>query len=496
MARGRQPGRAPRWVFVVALGVLGALGAAWGAVGPARGESSFTPFMSPAQEARIGAEEHPKILARFGGVYRVPRVSGYVAEIGGRLVHNAEVADRRFTFTVLNTPVVNAFALPGGYVYVTRGLIALANSEAELAGVLAHEIGHVAARHTAERYSRSVIAGLGQAILGALTKSSDVGRLARLGGELYLRGFSREQEYEADLLGVRYLRRTGYDPYAQAAFLESLGRHSALMNRIEGRPGAGREFDFFATHPRAADRVERAIAAAGAGEAVAGAPRRREAFLETIDGMLYGDDPEQGFVRGERFSHPRQRFTFTAPRGFRLINTVRAVFAKGPRGGTLRFDAATEAVAYDPLRYLTRDWARGAEIDEVERIRVNGLDAATARARVIGRDGPADLRLVAIRFDDETMFRMLFMTPPRLTARLAAEFRRTTFSFRRLSEREAADLKPLRLWVAVVGTSDTLESFAAEAPFEPHAGEWLRVLNGLAPNQPIEVGRRLKYFAE
>ncbi len=495
--RGRRPrGRAARWTLVVA---LGALGAAWGATATgseARGESSFTPFMSPAQETRIGAEEHPKILTRFGGVYRDRRVSGYVAEIGGRLVHNAEVADRRFTFTVLNTPVVNAFALPGGYVYVTRGLIALANSEAELAGVIAHEIGHVVARHTAERYSRSVVTGLGEAILGALTKSSDVGRLARFGSELYLRGFSREQEYDADLLGVRYLRRTGYDPYAQAAFLESLGRHSALMNQIEGRSGAERELDFFATHPRAADRVERAIAAAGAGVPTVDALRRRAAFLATIEGMLYGDDPEQGFVRGERFSHPSQRFTFTVPRGFRLINTMQAVFAKGPEDATLRFDAAPETVAYDPLRYLTLEWARGAEIAEIERIRVNGLDAATARARVVGRNGPADLRLVAIRFDDEIMFRMLFMTPPRLTARLAADFRRTTFSFRRLSEREAAALKPLRLWVAVVDADDTLDSFAAEAPFEPNMREWLRVLNGLAPDQPIEVGRRIKYVAE
>jgi len=488
--------RAAWWTRVV---VLGALGAAWGAIATgsgARGESSFTPFMSPAQETRIGAEEHPKILTRFGGVYRDRRVSGYVAEIGGRLVHNAEVADLRFTFTVLNTPVVNAFALPGGYVYVTRGLIALANSEAELAGVIAHEIGHVVARHTAERYSRSVVARLGEAILGTLTKSGDVGRLARLGSELYLRGFSREQEYEADLLSVRYLRRAGYDTYAQAAFLEILGRHSTLMNHIEGRPGAERELDFFATHPRAADRVERVIAAAGAGVPIADAPRRRAAFLATIEGMLYGDDPEQGFVRGERFSHPSQRFTFTVPRGFRLINTMQAVFAKGPEDATLRFDAAPQTVAYDPLHYLTREWARGAEIAEIERIRVNGFDAATARARVVGRNGPADLRLVAIRFDDEIMFRMLFMTPPRLTARLAADFRRTTFSFRRLSEREAAALKPLRLWVAVVDADDTLDSLAAKAPFEPYMREWLRVLNGLAPDQPIEVGRRIKYVAE
>ena len=463
---------------------------------PATGESSFTLFMPPAEEARVGAEEHPKIIARFGGVYSDPQVSGYVAEIGGRLVHNADVANRRFTFTVLNTPVVNAFALPGGYVYVTRGLIALADSEAELAGVLAHEIGHVTARHTAERYSRSVVAGLGTALLDAITNSGDVGRLAQLGGELYLRGFSREQEYEADTLGIRYMRHTGYDPQAQASFLNSLNRHSALLSRIEGRAGAEREFYFFATHPRTVDRIHRAIAAASESDPRSAAERRRGMFLDAIDGMIYGDGPEQGFARGRTFSHPKLRFTFTAPPGFRLVNTVRAVFARGPDEAVIRFDTADRTAAADPLRYLTGEWAANAKLQDAERIQINGLDAATASTRVVGRGGEADLRLVAIRFNSNTLFRILFMTPTNLTRELATELRRTTYSFRRLTEREAAALHPLRLRVAEVRSGETLETFAAKARFEPNAAEWLRVLNGLEPAQQPAVGQRFKYFAE
>ena len=130
----------------------------------------FTFFMSKEKEVQIGAQEHPKLIARFGGVYDDVEAGGYVAEIGGRIVANSEMPDYPFTFTVLNTPEVNAFALPGGYIYVTRGLMALANSEAELAGVLAHEVGHVVARHTAQRYSRAVAGGIGGAIIGIALK--------------------------------------------------------------------------------------------------------------------------------------------------------------------------------------------------------------------------------------------------------------------------------------------------------------------------------------
>lgn len=189
---------------------------------PATGQQELTPFMSPAEESRIGAEEHPKMVARFGGVYDDIEIGAYVAEIGGRLVKNSELPNQEFRFTVLNSPDVNAFALPGGYVYVTRGLLALANSEAEFAGVLAHEIGHVTARHAAQRYNRAIATSLGTAILGAIVQSSGVDQLAQLGGELYLKGFSREQEFQADTLGVRYMSRAGYNPEAQASFLRSL----------------------------------------------------------------------------------------------------------------------------------------------------------------------------------------------------------------------------------------------------------------------------------
>jgi predicted Zn-dependent protease len=482
--------------FVVAL-ALALLGACAEAPAQAQG-SAFTMFMSPEQEKKVGAEEHPKVLARFGGVYDDPEIGAYVAGIGGRLVANAGLGGQEFRFTVLNSPVVNAFALPGGYIYVTRGLIALAGDEAELAGVLAHEIGHVVARHPAERYGRAVTVGLGATALALLLGSDVIGQIAQIGGELYLQSFSREQEFEADSLGVRYLAQTGYAPIAQAHFLASLAEDSALLNRIAGKAGAEREFDLFATHPRTIDRVERAIAEAGVQPA---SPIfRRDEFLDRIGGLLYGDDPAQGLVRGREFAHPKLMLRFQVPAGFRLVNTDAAVLAPGPDGALIQFDheddRAKARSARDPTDYISRVWAPRLDLRGLERIDVNGLEGATAYARVQSRRGPLDARLVAVRFAADTIYRFTFVSPPALTDRLDADFRRTAYSLRRLSAAEAAALKPLRLRVVTARRGDTVEKLAAPLPFEDYKSERFRVLNGLKPGEEPEPGRRLKIVSE
>lgn len=171
-------------------------------VNPATGESSFTAFMSPEDELRVGREQHPKILREFGGSYDHARANAYVDTVGQKLARVSDLPNLRFTFTVLDSDVVNAFALPGGYIYISRGLLALANTEAELAGVLAHEIGHVTARHSAQRYSSAVVAGLGTALLGVVAGGA-VAQLGEQGAAVYLQSYSRDQEFEADILGDR-----------------------------------------------------------------------------------------------------------------------------------------------------------------------------------------------------------------------------------------------------------------------------------------------------
>ncbi len=461
---------------------------------PATGDSSFTLFMSPADEIRVGAQEHPKILARFGGVYDDPNVGGYVAEIGGRLVANSEMPNFAFTFTVLNSPEVNAFALPGGYVYVTRGLLVLANSEAELAAVIGHEIGHVVARHTAQRYSQAVATGLGAALLGAVV-GSEAQQLSQLGSELYLADYSREQEFQADKLGVRYTRNAGYSPAGMAGFLQNLVRNKALQERVLDQELP--EADFFSTHPNTPQRVARA---AGLAAGVDGVIRRDE-MLNVVAGMVYGDDPKQGLVRGRTFSHPELALTFEAPEGFRLVNTEDAVYARQKNVAIIRFDAVPRDKAHpDPYVYLTQVWAPNLRLSGGERITVNGLPAATAAAQVSGSfddyRGPLDARLVVVQFRGNRLYRLLFLSVPQRSAALREGFQRTTYSLRELSASEIARLVPLTVELLRVGSGDTVESMASGLPFQDFRIERFRVLNGLEPGEMPPSGALVKIIAE
>jgi predicted Zn-dependent protease len=200
---------------------------------PATGESSFTGLMSESDEQSIGRENHPKILEEFGGAYPDRQVQDYISSLGNLQARASDRPNQRFTFTVLDSPIVNAFAVPGGYIYVTRGLLALANNEAEVSGVLAHEIGHIAARHSAERYSKGVLLSIPAVLLGVVTGSQEVANLAGSAGAVYLQSYSRDQEYQADLLGVRYLSRTNYDPYGMASFLAQLEADDKLDSKYD-----------------------------------------------------------------------------------------------------------------------------------------------------------------------------------------------------------------------------------------------------------------------
>jgi len=463
---------------------------------PATGESNFTPFMSPAQEAAVGRAEHPKLLAAMGGAYdERGALTRYVAKIGRRLQAVSEMPSPPFTFTIVNSDEINAFALPGGYVYVTRGLIALADSEAELAGVLAHEIGHVTARHTAQRYNQSVFAQLGAAMLGNAIGSRAVGDLARYGVAAYVQQFSREQELQADELGIRYLTRSGYDPRAMASFLATMQAESALSRRIAGKTGAAPEASLFSSHPRTVVRVRRAADLARASHPT-GLRVAHDEYLLAIDDTLFGDDPEQGYRRGRVFSHPKLGFRFEVPPGFRLRNTPQAVLASNAADTVIRFDGARVAVGLSMPRYLADVWFPKLSLRTIEAITVNGMAAATASARVNTNRGPRDIRAIAIRFDRETVYRFLILSPPKITAALNVGLRRMTFSFRHLTPAEIAALKPLRIRVHRVAAGETVATLAATLPYTDFQAERFRVLNGLRPGEGLAAGGLIKLIDE
>ena len=462
---------------------------------PATGKSIFTGGLSPEEEQKLGLQEHPKILQEFGGDYQEdPELTAYVTSIGNLLARTSELPNLNFTFTVLDTPIVNAFALPGGYIYITRGLMALAENEAEIAGVLAHEIGHVTARHSAERYGNTVLAGAATTLLGVLV-GGPAAQVAGGGAALALQSYSRDQEFEADTLGVRYLSRAGYDPRGMSSFLEKLQAHGRLEAELRGQPGKADEFDIMQTHPRTADRIERAIRAAGT-KNVADPIVAQDIYYAKIDGLLYGDDPGQGLIRGQSFQHPDLRFAFEVPKGFRLFNSAKAVLALGPDNSQIKLDQEPASRRGSMTGYLTEIWLPEARLEDVEALEINGLPAATGRTRARTRQGEFDVRLVAIRTGPGTIYRFQFVTPTNRTAALSEGLRRTTYSFRTLSAAEAAELKPQRIKIHQVRRGESVSSLANRLPFSDLRQERFLTLNGLGKGETLKAGQKVKLITE
>lgn len=463
-------------------------------VNPATGERNFTALMSPQQELQVGREQHPQILAQFGGDYDDAAIAAYLDRIGQNLARVSDLPDLAFTFTLLDSDVVNAFALPGGYIYVSRGLMALATNEAELAGVLAHEIGHVTARHSAQRYSHSVVAGIGSVLLSAVV-GSELGQLAQYGAAVYLQSYSRSQEFEADQLGVRYLARAGYDTAAMASFLAKLQAQSELEARVTGLADPAARYNIMSTHPRTADRVAAAVSSANA-TPVADPRVGIVDYLKTIDGLSYQGSSAQGFILGPRFIHPDLGFQFEVPADFKLSNDPSKVTARHQDGAAIVFDSVGEPYAGSMTSYIRDKWATKLDMVDLEAIEINGFQAATGNAVIAGNDGRIDVRPLAIRFSDSQIFRFLFLTPADQTAVFSQPLRRTTFSFRRLQAQEQASLHPLAIRITPVGSGDTAASFAQRMALQDFKEDWFRVINGLEPNAQPQAGSLVKLVSD
>lgn len=445
---------------------------------------------SPQQEAQLGQQEHPKLVQQFGGLYDNPQLAAYVTDVGNRVAAATERPDLAYSFTVLDSEIANAFALPGGYVHVTRGLLAMVNDEAELAAVLGHEIAHITARHSGERYSQTALAQIGSGLLGVVTGSPELAQLAGSGAQLYLLSYSRGQESEADAIGIRYLANSNYDPVAMAGFLQQLEREGRVQALIEGR-SPEQSVSYMSTHPLPADRVRAAMSLAGS---MQGAPQNRgqDAYLAMIDGMIWGGSPENGIVRGGVYGNTAQGFKWEAPPGFEIRQQGSRVVAAGPDEVLILFDQATLSQDADPMTYLREGWARGARLSGVERIDVNGFPAATGTVSLNSDRGPRDARLVAIRSGQSRMARFLFVTPSQVTGRYAEALQRATFSFSRLSDADRTAFQPLRIRVVDVRPGQSAVDLAAQTAFEDHAVERLLALNGLDDPSQIQAGRKIK----
>ncbi|GMM93898.1 M48 family metalloprotease [Qipengyuania sp. MTN3-11] len=444
-------------------------------------------------EAQTGAEAHPQLLAEFGGAMSGPQAQ-YVQQVGQNIAVQSGLGNARESFTVslLNSSVNNAFAIPGGYVYTTRQLVALMNNEAELAGVLGHEVGHVAARHSQRRQAQaqqnSILGVLG-AVLGSVVGGGigqQLGEFALQGSQLLTLRFSREQELEADELGVRYLNSAGYDPNAMSTVLASLAAQNALDAQLQGREDAGIP-EWASTHPDPASRVRTAAQMAQGMTGVT----NRDTFLTRIDGLLYGDDPAQGVIEGRQFIHPEMRLAFTAPSGYYMINGTRAVSVNG-QGGQAQLTLAPYSGNIE--NYVANVFAQlGGQQTQlrpqsIQRTTVNGIPAAYGTARVNSGQGQVDVVVFAYEFGNNQAYHFQAITP----AGNADVFSSMFNSMRRISASEAANVIPRQIDVVTVGAGDTVNTLASRMAYSNGQEARFRVLNGLSSGQNVTPGQKVK----
>lgn len=465
---------------------------------PATGEQSFTAFMDAEDEKKIGAEEHPKMVEAFGGLYEDPALNAYVTSIGRKLAAQSELPDLNFQFFILNDETVNAFALPGGYVYISRGLIALAEDESELAGVIGHEIGHVTARHSAQRYSSQVATNIGLTAVGILGSvlgaPSGLGNLASFGAQAALQSYSRSQELEADKLGVRYMTKLGYDPAALGDFFAKLDAHTAIQAKQAGQPKDN--FSIMSTHPRTSDRIAQAKTLAKT-ETPPDPKRKREFFLSQIDGIPFGKDPDEGFMKGDTFIHPDLGFKFDFPPDFKVNNGTSKVEATDNQGTTIVFDMENPKTAVrvtDLTQYISQQWGPSLNIRprNVERLTINGLAAATANTSVNTNKGPHEFRMLAIQAANDRLYRFIFLTKPDVTAKMSLPLRRVTYSFNLLKPEEIAGIRPPQVKVKAVNSGETERSISSQMPFADYNDDWFRALNMNALSDGLTAGEKVK----
>ncbi|MES1990034.1 MAG: M48 family metalloprotease [Pseudomonadota bacterium] len=458
----------------------------------ATGKTQLATLMSSDDEAAEGASAHPKIVKAYGGVYDNPAVAAYVAGVTQRIAGATQLPKQPYRVTVLNTPVINAFALPGGYVYVTRGLLALVDDEAELAGVLGHEIGHVIARHGAQRQTAALGTSLLGAVLGAVAGNGAVNQVMGLGGQGLLAGYSRDQEYEADSLGVHYLAGAGYDPYAQGDFLAAMDENAKAEALIAGKSETGQS-DWLASHPATPQRVAAARREAQAAQVPRGqGDRNREALFRAINGMVYGDAPEQGIVRGRSFIHPVHRFRFDVPQGYRIVNQSDAVYVSGPQKAQAKFDSGKNTSGQSVASYLANVWADGVALSPVERFTLNGLPAASATTIING----FNVMLVAVEVPDGTVYRFLLGEPKSVSPRNQDGLVSIAASFRTISAAEAASVRPMRVKIVTVKAGDSIASLSSRMPFPDFQAERFRALNGLPAGAALHAGQSVKIIVQ
>ncbi|HEY8963726.1 MAG TPA: M48 family metalloprotease [Alphaproteobacteria bacterium] len=463
----------------------------------ATGRSQFTGLMPTSQEISMGSGLQAEAEKTFG-VYDNAAVQAYVDRICDRLLPGVERRDVTYTCTVLDSPVINAFALPGGYININRGLLAFANSEAEVASVLAHEMGHVTARHISERYSQSTLTQLGAAALSVSLGSKGANQLIGLGANAWLASYSRSQESESDELGIRYMNRAGYDPMAMSTMLAGIQRASQLEASEEGEDYKEMK-SFMSTHPLTSERVAHAAQVAGT-YPDKGTAQGIGTHLNAIAGLVYGDSPKDGYVRGSEFIHPQLGFAFAIPQGFTVKNTPQQVIgvARSGSGAAFAFDSASKPAGMDPATYIQQSWTKGqAQLSAPEDINVSGMRGATVQTQGTVNGKAALMRLVAVEWSPSLVYRFQFAMPQATSNAEIEALKGTTYSLRRITSAEASNVQPRRIQVVTAGGNDSVASLSNRMPFNDGLNEMrFRAINALTSAENVQAGRKYKIVVQ
>ena len=456
---------------------------------PVTGNPNFV-MMSESQEVQTGREEDAKVRREYG-VYDNQALQQYVNEVGQRLAKNGHRPNLQYSFLVVDSPEINAFALPGGYVYITRGILAYLNSEAELAAVLGHELGHVTARHSVQQISAATAAGVGAALLQIFVpelRNQTGDSVINLLGNVLLSGYGREHELEADRLGAQYLARTGYDPQATIKVIGVLKNQElfdAEIAKSEGREPRSYH-GVFASHPDSDTRLQQVVGEAGR-PASGGGRVNQEEFLRKIDRMVFADSPSQGIIRNGNFYHPDLGMALTFPQNWRIQNRPDRVAAKNPGD-----DAVIELRAAGPAQgapiEVLRKTVRGNVGAEITQTMINGLPAALTTTSMQGLP-----TRVAVVFLGKTAFLIGGQARSgQAMQRALPEINTAIASFRPLGDAERKLARPLTLRVINAPKGATFSDLARNSPLGKNAVSHLRLINGMYPGGEPRAGQPLK----
>lgn len=475
------------------LTIFAALTIAACATNPATGKKEIS-LMSEAQEIALGQQMDGEVRREMG-VYNDPALQQYVSDIGLRLARNSQRPTLPWHFTVVDAPAVNAFALPGGYIYITRGILPFLNDEAQLAGVLGHEIGHVTARHSAQQYTKATGAGVGLTLLSIFVPEARPFQSAAESalGVLFLK-YGRDDELQADTLGVDYAARSGWNPAGVAGMLTTLERLDEASGSRKGVP------NWLSTHPAPADRVQRVQAAVQ--QAVAATPAGRLTvdradYLEHVDGLIFGDSPSEGIVRGNQLLHPDLRLAITFPRGWEIQNTKTQVMAKAPEQNHIMLLQLVQNPS-GSVDQIARTGMANAGFRELngQRSNINGLDAYVGTYQG-ALEGLGNVVVTAAHIVHErSVYVLAGLAPPNEFERAQQEIVVSIRSFRSLTRTEAAAIKPNRIDLYTVRAGDTWPSIAERSGDGTVKPATLAIMNNSEPGQPPRPGDRVKVVIE